>query len=74
MYPWDAREPDKPGKLRLMYEANPMSLLVERAGGKSIEGGSDILDLKPERLHQRVPVMLGSANEVEIIRSEMRAG
>jgi fructose-1,6-bisphosphatase I len=74
MYPWDAREPDKPGKLRLMYEANPMSLLVERAGGKSIEGMRDILDLKPERLHQRVPVMLGSANEVEIIRSEMRAG
>lgn len=74
MYPWDAREPDKPGKLRLMYEANPMSLLVERAGGRSIEGVGDILDLKPERLHQRVPVMLGSANEVEIIRSEMRAG
>lgn len=74
MYPWDAREPDKPGKLRLMYEANPMSLLVERAGGKSIEGVCDILDVKPGRLHQRVPVMLGSANEVEIIRSELRAG
>ncbi|AZS21620.1 MULTISPECIES: class 1 fructose-bisphosphatase [unclassified Caulobacter] len=74
MYPWDAREPDKPGKLRLMYEANPMSLLVERAGGKSIEGTGDILDLKPGRLHQRVPVMLGSANEIEIIRGEMRAG
>jgi fructose-1,6-bisphosphatase I len=74
MYPWDAREPDKPGKLRLMYEANPMSLLVERAGGKSIEGVGDILDVKPGRLHQRVPVMLGSANEIEIIRGEMRAG
>lgn len=74
MYPWDAREPDKPGKLRLMYEANPMSLLVERAGGKSIEGLGEILDIKPTKLHQRVPVVLGSANEVEVIRAEMRAG
>ena len=74
MYPWDAREPDKPGKLRLMYEANPMSLLVERAGGKSIEGLGEILDIKPTKLHQRVPVVLGSANEVEVIRAEVRAG
>jgi fructose-1,6-bisphosphatase I len=74
MYPWDAREPDKPGKLRLMYEANPMSLLVERAGGKSIEGLGEILDIQPTKLHQRVPVALGSANEVEVIRAEMRAG
>jgi fructose-1,6-bisphosphatase I len=73
MYPWDAREPEKPGKLRLMYEANPMSLLVERAGGRSIEGLTDILDIKPGKLHQRVPVVLGSANEVEVIRSEMQA-
>ncbi len=74
MYPWDAREPEKPGKLRLMYEANPMSLLVERAGGKSTEGLTDILDLQPTKLHQRVPVVLGSANEVEAVRSEMQAG
>ena len=74
MYPWDAREPDKPGKLRLMYEANPMGLLVERAGGKAIGDGGDILDVQPTRLHQRVPVALGSANEVEAVRAEMRAG
>jgi len=74
MYPWDAREPEKPGKLRLMYEANPMSLLIERAGGKSTEGLTDILDIQPTKLHQRVPVVLGSANEVEAVRSEMQAG
>ncbi len=74
LYPWDAREPAKPGKLRLMYEANPMSLLIERAGGKSIEGVTDILDIQPTKLHQRVPVVLGSANEVEEVRGEVRAG
>jgi fructose-1,6-bisphosphatase I len=74
MYPWDAREPTKPGKLRLMYEANPMSLLVERAGGKSTEGLTDILDIQPTKLHQRVPVVLGSANEVEVVRAEVQAG
>jgi len=68
MYPWDAREPDKPGKLRLLYEANPMSLIVERAGGKStIDGVAAILDVQPTKLHQRVPVVLGSANEVDQI-------
>ncbi|MBC7668795.1 MAG: class 1 fructose-bisphosphatase [Gemmatimonadaceae bacterium] len=66
LYPWDAREPDKPGKLRLLYEANPMSLIVERAGGKStLDGVTPILDVQPTKLHQRVPVVLGSANEVD---------
>jgi fructose-1,6-bisphosphatase I len=65
LYPWDAREPDKPGKLRLLYEANPMSLIVERAGGKATDGKTAILDLQPTKLHQRVPVVLGSANEVD---------
>jgi fructose-1,6-bisphosphatase I len=65
LYPWDAREPDKPGKLRLLYEANPMSLIVERAGGKATDGKTAILDLQPIKLHQRVPVVLGSANEVD---------
>jgi fructose-1,6-bisphosphatase I len=65
MYPWDKREPGKPGKLRLMYEANPMSLLVEQAGGRSIDGKGDILDIQPTGLHQRVSVMLGSKEEVE---------
>ncbi|MCI3135331.1 class 1 fructose-bisphosphatase [Phenylobacterium aquaticum] len=67
MYPWDKREPDKAGKLRLMYEANPMSFLVEQAGGKSIAGGAGrMLDVTPTGLHQRVPVILGSRNEVEV--------
>ena len=65
MYPWDKREPGKPGKLRLMYEANPMSMLVEQAGGKAFDGKQQILDLQPTGLHQRVSVMLGSKEEVE---------
>ena len=65
MYPWDKREPGKPGKLRLMYEANPMSMLVEQAGGKAFDGTQQILDIKPTGLHQRVSVMLGSKEEVE---------
>jgi fructose-1,6-bisphosphatase I len=67
MYPWDAREPDKPGKLRLMYEANPMSLLVEQAGGKAFDGTGAILDAMPSQLHQRVAVMLGSAEEMDML-------
>lgn len=67
MYPWDKREPSKPGKLRLMYEANPMSLLVEQAGGKSFDGQRQILDIQPTGLHQRVSVMLGSKEEVEVL-------
>jgi len=74
MYPWDAREPGKPGKLRLMYEANPMGLVVERAGGKATDGAERILDIQPTKLHQRVPVVLGSANEVEEVRTEMLRG
>ncbi|MEG0821553.1 MAG: class 1 fructose-bisphosphatase [Burkholderiaceae bacterium] len=65
MYPRDAREPEKAGKLRLMYEANPMSWIVEQAGGASTNGHGRILDLEPEHLHQRVAVFLGSADEVE---------
>ena len=65
MYPWDAREPNKAGKLRLMYEANPMSMLIEQAGGASTNGQQRILDIQPDTLHQRVSVMLGSKNEVE---------
>jgi fructose-1,6-bisphosphatase I len=67
MYPWDQREPDKPGKLRLMYEANPMALLVEQAGGAATDGRQRILDIQPTRLHQRVSVILGSRNEVEYV-------
>jgi fructose-1,6-bisphosphatase I len=65
LYPWDAREPDKPGKLRLMYEANPMAFIVEQAGGAASNGRDRILDLPPQKLHERVSVILGSRNEVE---------
>ena len=65
MYPVDSKTRDKGGKLRLMYEANPMSLIVEQAGGVATTGRERILDLQPTQLHQRVPVILGSKNEVE---------
>ena len=65
MYPRDNREPDKPGKLRLMYEANPMAFVIEQAGGAATDGAQRILDIQPEKLHQRVAVFLGSRNEVE---------
>lgn len=65
LYPWDQREPDKPGKLRLLYEANPMAFLIEQAGGAATNGHQRILDVQPTKLHERVSVMLGSKNEVE---------
>ncbi len=67
LYPWDKREPHKAGKLRLLYEANPMSWLIEQAGGASTNGHTRILDLQPGQLHERVSVVLGSRNEVERI-------
>ncbi len=65
MYPLDSKTAEKGGKLRLLYEANPMSLIVEQAGGAATTGRQRILDLQPAQLHQRVPVVLGSKNEVE---------
>ncbi len=65
MYPRDTKDAKKAGKLRLMYEANPMSFIVEQAGGASTTGRERIMDIQPEELHQRVPVILGSKNEVE---------
>ncbi len=65
LYPWDQREPDKPGKLRLLYEANPMAFIVEQAGGVATNGRERILDIVPTRLHERVSVVLGSAHEVQ---------
>lgn len=67
MYPMDEKLRSKGGKLRLMYEANPMSMLVEQAGGASSTGRERILEIQPTGLHQRVPVILGSRNEVERI-------
>ena len=73
MYPWDKREPSKPGKLRLMYEANPMSLLIEQAGGRSIDGKGNILDIQPTGLHQRVPFVFGSRSKVERVARYLQA-
>ena len=70
LYPWDKREPDKAGKLRLMYEANPMSWLVEQAGGAATNGRQRILDITPEQTARaREPWSLGSKNEVDRITS-----
>ncbi len=71
MYPYDSKLAAKgqDGKLRLMYEANPMSFIVEQAGGASSTGRERIMDIQPSALHQRVPVILGSKNEVERIVS-----
>jgi len=67
MYPRDAKNKD--GRLRLMYEANPMAFIVEQAGGAATDGRQRILDLQPKRLHQRCPVILGSRDEVERVTS-----
>lgn len=67
MYPRDNRDPKKPGKLRLLYEANPMSMLMENAGGAATNGHGPILDIVPEAIHQRVAVFLGAREEVELV-------
>ncbi|NWG87487.1 MAG: fructose-1,6-bisphosphatase, partial [Hydrogenophilaceae bacterium] len=67
MYPMDSKLKEKGGKLRLMYEANPMSFIVEQAGGAATTGRERIMELQPQGIHQRVPVVLGSKNEVELI-------
>ncbi|MBI3157855.1 MAG: class 1 fructose-bisphosphatase [Burkholderiales bacterium] len=72
LYPWDKRDPGKPGKLRLLYEANPMAMLVEQAGGMASNGAQRILDIVPTRLHERASVILGSRNEVERVTSYHR--
>jgi fructose-1,6-bisphosphatase I len=67
MYPADTRDTAMPGKLRLMYEANPMAMIVEQAGGAATDGKQRILDIVPHKLHQRVPVFLGSKEEVDVV-------
>jgi fructose-1,6-bisphosphatase I/sedoheptulose-1,7-bisphosphatase len=67
MYPKDTKDRTRPGRLRLLYEANPISLLVEQAGGRASTGSQRLMEVKPETLHQRVPLILGSRNEVERI-------
>ena len=74
LYPKDTKDPTKAGKLRLLYEANPMSFIVEQAGGMASSGYERIMDIKPSDLHQRVPVILGSKNEVaRIVRYHKEA-
>lgn len=68
-YPFDTKYPNKAGKLRLMYEANPMSLLIECAGGGATDAVNRILDIEPTDIHQRVPVVLGSKNEVDYVKN-----
>ena len=72
MYPRDARDPDKPGRLRLLYEGNPMAFLVEQAGGAATTGHKRILEVQPTKLHERVAVFLGSKNEVDLVTSYHR--
>ncbi|MDD5323020.1 MAG: class 1 fructose-bisphosphatase [Methylococcales bacterium] len=67
LYPLDLRDPSKPCKLRIMYEANPMAFIIEQAGGACSTGRERILDIKPTGIHQRVPLVLGSKKEVERI-------
>lgn len=65
MYPFDKRNPKTPGKLRLLYEANPMAFLIEQAGGLASTGEGRIMEVMPNEIHQRVPTLLGSKEEVE---------
>ena len=65
LYPRDARVPERPGRLRLLYEANPMAFIVEQAGGAASTGRARMLEVQPSELHERIPVVLGSREEVE---------
>jgi fructose-1,6-bisphosphatase I len=70
MYPKGSRNPD--GKLRLLYECNPMAFLAEQAGGKSSDGFTRTLNVQPTSLHQRVPFVCGSIKMVEKAEEFMR--
>ncbi|WP_108395830.1 class 1 fructose-bisphosphatase [Devosia submarina] len=74
MYPLDSETMSKGGRLRLLYEANPMALLVTAAGGGATTGRQKILDLQPNDIHQRVPVILGSAEEVARVEAWYERG
>lgn len=72
LYPRDTRDPAKPGRLRLLYEANPVAFIIEQAGGLASTGRARVLDLEPEQLHQRIPFIFGSSEEVERIEQYHR--
>ena len=67
LYPRDTKDPAKPGRLRLLYEANPMGLIMEQAGGRASTGRAPVLGVQPTALHQRIGLVFGSRNEVERI-------
>ena len=68
MYPMDHRSPEKPrGKLRLLCEASPLSFVAEQAGGAATDGLKRILEIEPTSLHERVPLFIGSRNDVEVV-------
>ena len=67
MYPRDTKDPSKPGRLRLLYEANPIGFIMEQAGGRASTGRGSVLEVQPESLHQRIGLVFGSKNEVERI-------
>ena len=67
MYPRDSKDPGKQGRLRLLYEANPISFLIEQAGGRASDGRKRLMDVQPESLHQRIGFMFGSSQEVDRI-------
>jgi fructose-1,6-bisphosphatase I / sedoheptulose-1,7-bisphosphatase len=73
LYPKDNKVPAKAGRLRLLYELNPMSWIVEQAGGKSSTGRERVLELQPTEIHQRAPIIIGSKNEVEKIMNYYQA-
>jgi fructose-1,6-bisphosphatase len=67
MYPRDRKDLSRNGRLRLLYEANPIGLLIEQAQGLATTGYQRVMEMKPDELHQRVPLIMGSRNEVERI-------
>jgi fructose-1,6-bisphosphatase I / sedoheptulose-1,7-bisphosphatase len=67
LYPRDSKDPNRPGRLRLLYEANPVGMLMEQAGGRASTGRTPVLSVQPEALHQRIGLVFGSRNEVERI-------
>jgi fructose-1,6-bisphosphatase I len=70
LYPGEVNKPE--GKLRLLYEANPMAMVVEQAGGRASNGETRILDIEPKKLHQRVPLIIGSADDVRDAETYMQ--
>jgi fructose-1,6-bisphosphatase I/sedoheptulose-1,7-bisphosphatase len=72
LYPRDTKDPAKPGRLRLLYEANPVAFIIEQAGGLASTGRARVLDIVPEDLHQRIAFIFGAREEVERIEQYHR--